>query len=104
MRAREHCQFVSSAKSALAILVARNSNWHILGQVSVLTDVSGTRRGLQSAGNAIRSRSWLQNFIDTLLAVSNGTMLLLVTGDSVTEELFYYLANGEAFDACDEVL
>ena len=101
MRACEHCQFGSSAKRALAILVARNSNWHILGQVSVLADVSGTRRGLQSAGNAIRSRSWLQNFIDALLTVSNCTVLLLITGDSVTEELFYYLANGEAFDACD---
>ena len=28
-------------------------------------------------------------------------MLLLVTGDSVTEELFYDLANREAFDTCD---
>ena len=101
MRAREHCQFGSSAKRALAILVARNSNWHILGQVSVLTDVSGTRRGLQSAGIVVRSRSWLQDLIDALLAVSNCAMLLLVAGDSVTEELFYYLANGETLDAGD---
>ena len=98
MRACEHCQFGSAAKRAIAILVARNSNWHICRQVSVLTDVSGTRRGLQSAGNVVRSRSWLQNFIDALLAIGDGTMLLLVAGDSVTEELFYYLANREAFD------
>ena len=93
MRACEHCQFGSSAKRAIAILVARNSNWHILRQVSVLTDVSGTRRGLQSAGNVVRSRLWLQDFIDALLAVSDSAMLLLVTGYSVPEELFYNLAN-----------
>ena len=101
MRACEHCQFGSSAKRALAILVARNSNWHILGQVSVLTDVSGTRRGLQSAGIAVSPRSRLQYFIDALLTVSDCAMLLLVTGDSVTEKLFYDLANREAFDAGD---
>ena len=28
-------------------------------------------------------------------------MLLLVAGNSVPEELFYYLANGKAFDTCD---
>ena len=101
MRACEHCQFGSSAKRAIAILVARNSNWHILGQVSVLTDVSGAWRGLQSAGIAVSPRSWLQNFIDALLTVNNGTILLLVTGNSVPEELFYYLANRESFDTGD---
>jgi len=48
MGACEHCQFGSSAKRALAILVARNSNWHICRQVSVLTDVSGSRREAES--------------------------------------------------------
>ena len=53
MRACEHCQFGSAAKRAIAILVARNSNWHILRQVSVSSGIVCTSRVSQTVGNAL---------------------------------------------------
>ena len=101
MRACEHCQFGSSAKKALAILVARNSNWHICTHVSILTDVSNTWRNLQSIGNVVHRSSSLQDVIDVLLAVNDCAMLLLITGNSVAEELLHHVADGEALNSSD---
>ena len=101
MRACEHCQFGSSAKRAIAILVARNSNWHICTHVSILTDVSDTQRDLPSIGNVVHRCSSLQNVIDALLAVGDCAMLLLITGNSVAEELLHHVADGEALNSSD---
>ena len=101
MRACEHCQFGSAAKRAIAILVARNSNWHICTHVSILTDVSDTQRDFPSIGNVVHRCSSLQDVIDVLLAVSDCAMLLLITGNSVAEELLHHVADGETLNSGD---
>ena len=93
MRAREHCQFGSSAKRALAILVARNSNWHILRQVSVSTGIVCTTRAPQAVGNILFARLWLQDVIDVPPLISDCAVLLLVAGDTVLQILLYDFAN-----------
>ena len=82
-------------------MVARNSNWHICTHVSILTDVYDTRRYLPSICNVVHRSSSLQDVIYVLLAVSDCAMLLLITGNSVAEELLHLVADGEALNSGD---